>query len=1608
MLTGQFETDAKRAAKTLEREMRAMKQAAAKAGAAIGSAIAAAGASFATLTKSAISAADQTRKMAQSVGVSTETMSTLAFAAKQSGVSVEALKSSLSRLSVEAAKAAQGGGAAQEAFRALGVSVTNSDGSLRSSREILGDLAARFAAMPDGVEKTALAVQLFGRAGAQMIPLLNQGADGLEALEERARALGVEISDRTAAQAERFNDTLDELKTLAQGVGLDIADRLLPSINAYTRQIVEAGVETRNTSGAVDVFASAVKGLIAILETARRGVEALVNIIAAGIDIFVSAGKAAKEFAISLTPVSYLAKLTGREVKTAQEIMAEFTAETSAAVSAAKTGVGDAIRNLSDTFTALFNPAVEEATEKANEVKGAIAGMSSGADEAAGAIRVAGDASREMARELEQSRRDTERYREEMIRLEEQALELANGLLAAGEDARAWLSGPAEEAALRYRRKLEEIDETLRKIAEQGVLTADVIAAAEAVKERAAEEYRQELERISEEQRRAAEEAQEAARRAETGWVGALNAMRQALEAWRSGGIRSFADFVETVKRLFSGLGKAIKNALADNIGDAIAGALEFAATVRDQRRGGRDTAGSIAATISQAMARSGIPIVQQIGRALNAIDSIFGGRLFGTGWQPSSSGVNIAFGEGGVTGSQYERQVRQRSFFRGRQWRTQTSALDPSTLEQLRRAFDEISQVVAQAARALRVEAPAMIEGAFSEVRDAQGRVVSQTSTVLGRTFQESFEQFTRRVTAENLLAVIDRALGSAVVRAAEQVGDDLGDAIGGAIAPIGREFGSLTKSLEAAGVSASQIAERWRGNADQLLDGAQMMLAAVIDMRDGVRILGGTETLGALVDLVEGVRQSGESLVDAYSRVAQSVRLLDEALAMSGVAIDRTREEIVRFAVEIADAAGGIERATRLWSDYFEMFYSAEERAQAALARAQAAAGRELGDIGLELGDFAGAEGMRAFRQMFEALLPTLTPEQVAQWLEAAQALGTLNRMLAEMAGEGGGGAEDAAEALRALLDEVLSRSQEVLSFAEQIAALDELFAGYIARATELGASEEQLALIRAQHAREIEALMQAEAEAAAARERAAASLRDYLAVLEAEASGGVTALTTRMRQLQAQYQAHIERIEELARASGRAGASSAELALAHRWYAAQVQRVVSEMLAQAQNIISRLYGSVRAAGAGDVGTGGSWVGGGGGGEVGAIGAVQSAMEERYQREMQLLDRIREFLESLDTSQLSPLTPAERLAAARRAYEDALARAQAGDLDALEQLPRLAQEYLGEARSFTGGVGGYRQLFEQVQAALRALANRGALSEPGGQTGGVGGGGGGGVVVEAGSSFRELSELERFSLATELTTLLRDLLPALGLDLASFAERFGLDLRQYLEDLGVTLDDMSVETALRLADIARALGIELTDLANAVGVSLGELGDRQSLLNDALERVIAGLPEEYRAEIEGYLLAIEQATTEADARAAIARAEAAIREMPPWIADLLAPFFEGVASPTDMLLMATLQQTEVLVGIYTLLAEFLEGRESDAPGGDYSKAVALPTMGAVADIDGGSGSLVAEVIELRSELRALRAEQREQAERQDRILAEQLSETRRAALVASRRSAA
>ncbi len=82
-------------------------------------------------------------------------------------------------------EAAKGDGPAK-VFNALGVSVTDANGRLREGNAVFADLADRFSRMEDGSTKTALAIQIFGESGADLIPLLNAGADGLARMADES------------------------------------------------------------------------------------------------------------------------------------------------------------------------------------------------------------------------------------------------------------------------------------------------------------------------------------------------------------------------------------------------------------------------------------------------------------------------------------------------------------------------------------------------------------------------------------------------------------------------------------------------------------------------------------------------------------------------------------------------------------------------------------------------------------------------------------------------------------------------------------------------------------------------------------------------------------------------------------------------------------------------------------------------------------------------------------------------------------------------------------------------------------------------------------------------------------------------------------------------------------------------------------------------------------------------------------------------------------------------------------------------------------------------------------------------------------------------------
>ncbi|WP_426041502.1 hypothetical protein [Brevundimonas sp. TWP2-3-4b1] len=214
----------------------------AKTGAlAIAGAMVAAGGAVALAMKGIIDRADEMSKLSQSIGIPIADLSRLGYAADLAGVDMEGLEKGVKRLSVSMLDASQNiDGAAAQSFTALGLSVQDAQGDLRTVPDMVATISDRFAAMPDGVEKTAMAMRIFGKSGADLIPLLNGGSAALREAYAEAEQLGIVLDERTGKAAEAFNDNLTRLGVVKDGIVTRITAGMLPALLQLSESMVGA------------------------------------------------------------------------------------------------------------------------------------------------------------------------------------------------------------------------------------------------------------------------------------------------------------------------------------------------------------------------------------------------------------------------------------------------------------------------------------------------------------------------------------------------------------------------------------------------------------------------------------------------------------------------------------------------------------------------------------------------------------------------------------------------------------------------------------------------------------------------------------------------------------------------------------------------------------------------------------------------------------------------------------------------------------------------------------------------------------------------------------------------------------------------------------------------------------------------------------------------------------------------------------------------------------------------------------------------------------------------------------------------------------------------
>lgn len=212
-------------------------------------------AGFASWVRGAINAADEAAKLAQKTGLAVNEVAGLQLAFRQSGAEATQFVPILAKLSAAAVNGS-------DALKAMGVQTRNTDGSLKGTRQLLGDVAEKFAGYQDGAAKTALAVKLFGEEGAKILPLLNQGAEGLAAYDETARKLGLTVETETGKAAERFNDTLDRLSARVDGSANLMATQLIPVLEAVSSEIERASKSAGAFSGVGTVMSVALEAIV--------------------------------------------------------------------------------------------------------------------------------------------------------------------------------------------------------------------------------------------------------------------------------------------------------------------------------------------------------------------------------------------------------------------------------------------------------------------------------------------------------------------------------------------------------------------------------------------------------------------------------------------------------------------------------------------------------------------------------------------------------------------------------------------------------------------------------------------------------------------------------------------------------------------------------------------------------------------------------------------------------------------------------------------------------------------------------------------------------------------------------------------------------------------------------------------------------------------------------------------------------------------------------------------------------------------------------------------------------------------------------------------------
>ena len=210
-----------------------------------------------SMTREAASAADDIATMSSVTGVSTETLQAFAYSAELTDVSVDRIADSLKYTTKSMAEAAAGTGEAYEAYRQLGVAITDSNGNLRSAEAVFYDTIDALGKMENGTERDATAMKLMSKSAQELNPLISAGSEALKGYAKEAQSTGYILDDKLIGALLESDDAFQRLQKTQEAVKKQLAAEFAPYLTQFYSDTAKAtqdlGKGIRD-SGIVDSF----------------------------------------------------------------------------------------------------------------------------------------------------------------------------------------------------------------------------------------------------------------------------------------------------------------------------------------------------------------------------------------------------------------------------------------------------------------------------------------------------------------------------------------------------------------------------------------------------------------------------------------------------------------------------------------------------------------------------------------------------------------------------------------------------------------------------------------------------------------------------------------------------------------------------------------------------------------------------------------------------------------------------------------------------------------------------------------------------------------------------------------------------------------------------------------------------------------------------------------------------------------------------------------------------------------------------------------------------------------------------------------------------------